>query len=60
MSSSRSSLLRYEGCNFLRQRLVLATLSNRSIEILKIREDEEEPGLRGNKIINYYSILNLF
>ena len=39
--------LRYEGCNFLRQRLVLATLSQKSIVISDIRADEEAPGLKG-------------
>lgn len=42
-----SRVLTYEGCNFFRQRLVLATLSSRPVRITKIREDAEEPGLRG-------------
>ncbi|RMC19469.1 hypothetical protein DUI87_04081 [Hirundo rustica rustica] len=38
--------LSYAGCNFLRQRLVLATLSGRPLKIRKIRSKEEDPGLR--------------
>ena len=40
-------LLTYEGCNFFRQRLVLATLSSRPVRITRIREDADEPGLKG-------------
>jgi RNA 3'-terminal phosphate cyclase-like protein len=40
------SVKRYEGCNFLRQRLVLATLSQRPIIISNIRGHEEAPGLK--------------
>lgn len=40
-------LLNFEGCNFLRQRLVLATLSCRPVKITKIREEADEPGLKG-------------
>nr|SVE75747.1 EOG090X05X4 [Daphnia hispanica] len=38
--------LKYEGCNFFRQRLVLATLSCRSVSIVNIRSKENDPGLR--------------
>ncbi|NXW38828.1 RCL1 protein, partial [Phaetusa simplex] len=41
-----ASCLGYAGCNFLRQRLVLATLSGRPLKIRKIRAKEEDPGLR--------------
>lgn len=41
--------LSYTGCNFLRQRLVLATLSGRPLKIRKIRAKEEDPGLRGER-----------
>ena len=41
------TLLTFEGCNFFRQRLVLSTLSCRPVRISKIREDDEEIGLRG-------------
>lgn len=42
-----SKLLRFEGYNYLRQRLVLATLSGKPVRIEKIRSDDENPGLRG-------------
>ncbi|NXY84381.1 RCL1 protein, partial [Alcedo cyanopectus] len=38
--------LSYVGCNFLRQRLVLSTLSGRPLKIRKIRAKEQDPGLR--------------
>lgn len=40
--------LTYEGCNFFRQRLVLATLSGKSVKIKNIRAIEDDPGLKGN------------
>ena len=43
-----STPLSFEGCNFFRQRLVLATLSGRAIKITKIRVDDDYPGLRGD------------
>ena len=39
--------LSVEGCNFFRQRQVLATLNGRAIKITKIRVDDVDPGLRG-------------
>nr|CAG4641687.1 EOG090X05X4 [Eurycercus lamellatus] len=41
-----STHLKYEGCNFFRQRLVLATLSCRPVSIVNIRSRENDPGLR--------------
>ncbi|CAL1146667.1 unnamed protein product [Cladocopium goreaui] len=38
--------LRYRGSNFLRQRLVLSTVSGRPVVITDIRVKDEEPGLR--------------
>lgn len=40
------SALEYEGCNFLRQRLVLSTISGRPIRIRNIRSHEENPGVQ--------------
>ena len=45
-----TTLLRYEGCNFFRQRLVLATLSCRPVSISEIRTRDSDPGLRGLSI----------
>ena len=39
--------LSYEGCNFLRQRLILSTLSGKTVKIKKIRSKDDNPGLRG-------------
>uniref|UniRef100_A0AAR2J697 RNA 3'-terminal phosphate cyclase-like protein n=1 Tax=Pygocentrus nattereri TaxID=42514 RepID=A0AAR2J697_PYGNA len=36
----------YYGCNFLRQRLVLSTLSGKRVKIRNIRSRDDEPGLR--------------
>ena len=41
--------LAYEGCNFLRQRLILSTLSGKTVKIKKIRSKDDNPGLRGIK-----------
>ena len=40
-----------EGCNFFRQRLVLATLSDKSVKMKNIRAVEDDPGLKGASII---------
>jgi len=48
MANSKTTSSRvkvYEGCNFFRQRLVLSTLSGIPIRIVKIRADDDEPGL---------------
>ena len=37
MSTKRLKFLEYEGSNYLRQRLVLATITGRPIKISKIR-----------------------
>ena len=42
--------LNYEGCNYFRQRLILATLSGRSVKIKKIRSKDDDPGLKGCKL----------
>ena len=42
-----SKLLTFEGHNYLRQRLILATLSGKPLRINKIRSDDQDPGLRG-------------
>lgn len=42
--------LSYEGCNYFRQRIVLATLSGKSVKIKKIRARDDDPGLKGQWI----------
>ncbi|XP_055434139.1 RNA 3'-terminal phosphate cyclase-like protein isoform X2 [Bubalus kerabau] len=44
--ASQAHSLSYSGCNFLRQRLVLSTLSGRPVKIRKIRARDDNPGLR--------------
>lgn len=46
--ATQTHSLCYAGCNFLRQRLVLSTLSGRPVKIRKIRARDDNPGLRGN------------
>ncbi|KAK3924900.1 putative RNA 3'-terminal phosphate cyclase-like protein [Frankliniella fusca] len=46
MAPHREDLLEYDGCNFLRQRLLLSTLSGKPVRIKGIRSDDNEPGLR--------------
>ena len=45
-SNSNGATLEYEGCNFMRMRLVLATLSGRALRISKIRSKDITPGLK--------------
>nr|CAG4636166.1 EOG090X05X4 [Eubosmina coregoni]SVE69793.1 EOG090X05X4 [Eubosmina coregoni] len=45
-SKQSSGRLSYEGCNFFRQRLVLATLSCKPVSIVNIRSRENDPGLK--------------
>ncbi|KAF9413489.1 hypothetical protein BGZ94_000714, partial [Podila epigama] len=42
-----SKVVKFEGHNYFRQRLVLATLSGKVLKIEKIRPDDANPGLRG-------------
>lgn len=48
--ATQANSLSYAGCNFLRQRLVLSTLSGRPVKIRKIRARDDNPGLRGNLV----------
>ena len=43
------TFLHYEGCNFFRQRFVLATLAGRPLKIKSIRVDDDNPGVKGNQ-----------
>ncbi|CAL1530335.1 unnamed protein product [Lymnaea stagnalis] len=44
------SSLQYEGCNYFRMRLILSTLSGKSIKISHIRPEEDDPGLKDFEI----------
>lgn len=48
--SRDNNLLVYKGSNFLRQRLLLSTLSGKPIRIVEIRSSEDEPGLKEYEI----------
>uniref|UniRef100_A0A6J0U929 RNA 3'-terminal phosphate cyclase-like protein isoform X1 n=1 Tax=Pogona vitticeps TaxID=103695 RepID=A0A6J0U929_9SAUR len=55
--ASQSPALSYVGCNFLRQRLVLSTLSGRPVKIRKIRAKDDNPGLRGTSLYYHPGLL---
>ncbi|PSN55155.1 RNA 3'-terminal phosphate cyclase-like protein [Blattella germanica] len=46
MAPPSDNVLNFKGCNYLRQRLVLATLSGKAVRIREIRSHDDEPGLR--------------
>lgn len=46
MASTKDSVLIFKGSNYLRQRLVLSTLSGKPVRIKEIRSQDDEPGLR--------------
>lgn len=45
-NQANADFLKYEGSNYFRQRLILSTLSARSVRITKIRHNDVEPGLK--------------
>eukprot|EP00794_Sanderia_malayensis_P008069 gene8069-8932_t len=48
---STGGVLHYQGCNFLRQRIILSTLSGRAVRITNIRTEEDDPGIRGTSLM---------
>ncbi|XP_001604756.1 probable RNA 3'-terminal phosphate cyclase-like protein [Nasonia vitripennis] len=42
----KNNILLYEGCNYLRYRLILSTLSGKPVKITDIRTADDDPGLR--------------
>eukprot|EP00112_Aurelia_sp_Birch-Aquarium-sp1_P009209 Seg2037.5 transcript_id=Seg2037.5/GoldUCD/mRNA.D3Y31 product="RNA 3'-terminal phosphate cyclase-like protein" protein_id=Seg2037.5/GoldUCD/D3Y31 len=42
----KKNVLEYKGCNFFRQRLVLATLAGKAVKIKDIRTEEDNPGVK--------------
>lgn len=54
--SIENNLLIYRGSNFLKQRLILSTLSGKPVRIVEIRSNDHDPGLRGYEI----SLIRLF
>lgn len=45
-----SDLLLFNGSNFIKQRLLLSLLSGKAIQIVDIRKDDDEPGVRGFEV----------
>ena len=43
----KNNILMYEGCNYLRYRLLLSTLSGKPVRIINIRIKDDDPGLKG-------------
>uniref|UniRef100_A0A069DTM7 Putative rna 3'-terminal phosphate cyclase n=1 Tax=Panstrongylus megistus TaxID=65343 RepID=A0A069DTM7_9HEMI len=46
MVRSNPNVIKFKGCNFMRQRLVLSVLTGKCISISEIRSTDTEPGLR--------------
>lgn len=53
---TESNLLIYKGSNFLKQRLLLSTLSGKPVKIIEIRKSDENPGLKEYEV----SLVRLF
>ena len=52
------NVLNYEGCNFFKQRIILATLSGKSVKFSKIRQSDINPGFAGYAVLfNYKRML---
>ncbi|OAD52816.1 putative RNA 3'-terminal phosphate cyclase-like protein [Eufriesea mexicana] len=45
-SKIKNNILTYEGCNYLRYRLLLSTLSGKPVRITNIRIKDDDPGLK--------------
>ena len=50
IKSSKQMMLRFQGAAHLRTRLVLATLSGRTVRIDDIRHLDEQPGVRPHEV----------
>lgn len=42
----KNNLITYKGSSYLRQRLIQSTLSGKSLKVIEIRNNDDEPGLR--------------
>ena len=43
----KNNVFVYEGCNYLRYRLILSTLSGKPVKIEDIRSQHDDPGIKG-------------
>lgn len=55
-ATHEGNLLTFHGSNFLKQRLILSILSGKSVQIIDIRSNDDQPGLRGYEV----SLIRLF
>lgn len=53
---NEGNLIKFQGSNFLKQRLILSILSGKSVHIVDIRSQDDSPGLRGYEV----SLIRLF
>ncbi|XP_011632550.1 RNA 3'-terminal phosphate cyclase-like protein [Pogonomyrmex barbatus] len=53
----KNNILKYEGSNYLRYRLLLSTLSMKPIKIINIRTKNDEPGLKEYEV-NFIHLLD--
>lgn len=53
----KNNVLTYEGCNYLRYRLLLSTLSGKSVRITNIRVKDDDPGLKEYEV-NFIRLLD--
>ena len=56
----KNNILIYEGCNYLRYRLILSTLSGKPVQITNIRPSSDDPGLKGYLKYKYFGKLYNF
>lgn len=45
-----NDLLQFSGSNFIKQRLILSLLSGKAVQIVDIRKDDDEPGVKGFEV----------
>ncbi|KAF3423474.1 hypothetical protein E2986_10603 [Frieseomelitta varia] len=50
MTKMKNNILMYEGCNYMRYRLLLSTLSGKPVRIINIRIKDDDPGLKEYEI----------
>lgn len=56
IATHEGNLLKFQGSNFLKQRLILSILTGKSVQIVDIRSNDDRPGLRGYEV----SLIRLF